>query len=221
MTDYYEAQTEDMDDWLRDPHPRRGDIQIELTSPSGTTSTLLPYRDYDFINEEGYDNWPFMSVHFWGENPVGTWALQTTFRSSTGTIGLGNVTMTGFGVNELERNANRGVCDSCKRGCLVVCDVCQELRVNASLACVSTCPNGTTKYNGYCIAGDIVYPPSASGSAGNVVVVVSIASVVVIVMAIVVVLVIIVALIMRKRRKMESNVNYAQLELELEDMTQV
>ena len=50
----------------------RGDIKVELVSPSGTKSTLLPHRKYDFINAEGYYNWPFMSLHYWGENPIGT-----------------------------------------------------------------------------------------------------------------------------------------------------
>ena len=63
--DFYDAVYDyhyDIDrlyDWLRDPHPRRGDIKIELTSPQGTNSVLLPYRDYDFVNDEGYDDWPF------------------------------------------------------------------------------------------------------------------------------------------------------------------
>ena len=35
-------------------HPKRGDISIELTSPQGTVSVLLPKRKYDFINDEGY-----------------------------------------------------------------------------------------------------------------------------------------------------------------------
>ena len=32
-------------DWLQNPHPRRGDFKIELTSPQGTKSALLPYRN--------------------------------------------------------------------------------------------------------------------------------------------------------------------------------
>ena len=126
--------------------------------------------------------------------------------------------MTVFGVNNSEHNTNRGVCESCTRGCLKVCDVCPELRLNTSLACVSVCPNGTTEYGGYCIVGDIVYPHSSAGEL--VVGVASIASVVV-VLTIVVVIVVIVALIMRKRRKIDSNVNYAPLELELEEIAHV
>ena len=84
-------------DWLQSPHPRRGDIKIELTSPHGTTSVLLPYRNYDFVNEEGYDDWPFMSVHFWGENPVGTWTLKITFKSGSGYVTMSGLSMTLYG----------------------------------------------------------------------------------------------------------------------------
>lgn len=49
--------------------PRRGDIMIELLSPVGTKSVLLPHRKNDFVNEEGYSDWPFMSVHHWGRIP--------------------------------------------------------------------------------------------------------------------------------------------------------
>ena len=87
--------------------PKRGDIQVEMLSPMGTLSILLPYRYSDitptksmytpfsafndsqvfkrlpqiliddFIGD-GYIDWPFMSVHYWGEDPRGEWTL--TFR---------------------------------------------------------------------------------------------------------------------------------------------
>ena len=78
----------DVYDWLEDSHPKRGDIKVELVSPSGTKSTLLPYRKYDFINAEGYDNWPFMSLHYWGENPIGTWTIHVYFQSSYGYVSV-------------------------------------------------------------------------------------------------------------------------------------
>ena len=37
---------------------KRGDISVNLTSPMGTTSTLLFPRGYDIVTLEGYDNWP-------------------------------------------------------------------------------------------------------------------------------------------------------------------
>ncbi|EFX76306.1 hypothetical protein DAPPUDRAFT_306271 [Daphnia pulex] len=53
----------------------RGEIQIFLTSPSGTRSTLLQRRPLD-NSRNGFHSWPFMSIHFWGENPFGVWTLE-------------------------------------------------------------------------------------------------------------------------------------------------
>lgn len=54
---------------------RRGDIQIFLTSPSGTRVTLLTPRSHD-LSRSGFNQWPFMSVHTWGEAPHGIWLLE-------------------------------------------------------------------------------------------------------------------------------------------------
>ncbi|XP_076621880.1 furin-like protease 1 isoform X4 [Colletes latitarsis] len=54
---------------------RRGDLQIQLTSPQGTKSTLLAKRQHD-VSKTGFNQWPFMSVHTWGERPHGTWKLE-------------------------------------------------------------------------------------------------------------------------------------------------
>ena len=56
-------------------YSRRGDLRIFLTSPSGTTSQLLPPRPKDH-EQGGFDDWPFMSVFYWGEDPSGTWVLN-------------------------------------------------------------------------------------------------------------------------------------------------
>lgn len=53
----------------------RGNLRILLTSPSGTTSTLLFERPRDVV-KSNFDDWPFMSVHFWGEKAEGRWSLQ-------------------------------------------------------------------------------------------------------------------------------------------------
>ncbi|XP_042893586.1 furin-like protease 2, partial [Penaeus japonicus] len=55
----------------------RGNINIKLVSPSGTTSTLLFERPRDVYSEK-FDDWPFLSVHFWGEKAAGTWRLIVT-----------------------------------------------------------------------------------------------------------------------------------------------
>lgn len=56
-------------------HPRRGDLEISLVSPSGTRSQLLARRLFDNSNE-GFRNWEFMTVHCWGERAEGTWTLE-------------------------------------------------------------------------------------------------------------------------------------------------
>ncbi|XP_047506706.1 furin-like protease 2 [Pieris napi] len=53
----------------------RGNLRILLTSPMGTTSTLLFERPRDVVSSN-FDDWPFLSVHFWGERAEGRWSLQ-------------------------------------------------------------------------------------------------------------------------------------------------
>lgn len=57
-------------------HQRRGDLTMTLTSPSGTNSTILKPRPLDG-SPEGID-FTFLTVHNWGENPVGKWTLELT-----------------------------------------------------------------------------------------------------------------------------------------------
>ncbi|ELU12894.1 hypothetical protein CAPTEDRAFT_52595, partial [Capitella teleta] len=54
-------------------HPRRGDITMTLTSPSGTESTILKPRPLD-NSAEGID-FTFLTVHHWAEDPSGEWTL--------------------------------------------------------------------------------------------------------------------------------------------------
>ena len=148
--------------WLRDPHPKRGDIQITLTSPQGTTSTLLPYRLFDFINVEGYTDWPFMSVLHWSENPSGRWTLTITYKSSYGTITLnGGTIMTLYGTANTPQAVSNipSQCDSeCLGGCSGPgpdnCDICRDLRISNTQKCVLTCPEGSTPYKSYCLSED-------------------------------------------------------------------
>lgn len=52
----------------------RGNLRITLISPSNTASHLLMPRPRD-TDEDTFDKWPFMTVHFWGEKPQGTWKI--------------------------------------------------------------------------------------------------------------------------------------------------
>ncbi len=80
-------------------HPSRGDILIDLISPSGTVSHLLPYRRYDFVNNEGFTNWPFMSVQHWGEDPTGPWNLTLSFNATTGFVSVSNIKLKLYGID--------------------------------------------------------------------------------------------------------------------------
>ncbi len=53
----------------------RGNVMIRLTSPAGTSSVLLFPRPKDSFSNS-FEDWPFLSVHFWGENPAGQWKLE-------------------------------------------------------------------------------------------------------------------------------------------------
>ncbi|XP_043284514.1 neuroendocrine convertase 1-like isoform X2 [Venturia canescens] len=58
-------------------YTRRGALEMHLTSPSGTKTTVLNPRRLD-DSKEGFTKWKFMSVATWGENPRGTWTLEIT-----------------------------------------------------------------------------------------------------------------------------------------------
>ena len=67
-------------------HQKRGDIAINLISPSGFVSRLMEPRRWD-DSKEGFKNWRMMSVAHWytyflvtnffarDENPIGNWTL--------------------------------------------------------------------------------------------------------------------------------------------------
>lgn len=130
---------------------RRGDITIDLTSPSGYTSHLLPRRSRDY-HTDNFKDWPFMSVHHWGESAVGTWTLS--YNSGH----LNSVTLVLYGTAQKPAAVSRipRACDpSCHGGCAAegseYCDQCASLQMKTSLACVDKCPEGTRQNLHMCI----------------------------------------------------------------------
>lgn len=75
---------------------QRGEIEIRLTSPSGTVSKLLSKRPKD-IDVAGFHVWPFMSVHFWGEMANGTWKL--TVNSGNAAVSVHEWALVLYGTN--------------------------------------------------------------------------------------------------------------------------
>ncbi|KAK1020525.1 pheromone processing endoprotease, partial [Friedmanniomyces endolithicus] len=55
-------------------HTRRGDLSVELRSPSGMVSHIATHRRNDDASA-GYVDWTFMSVAHWGESGVGSWTV--------------------------------------------------------------------------------------------------------------------------------------------------
>lgn len=55
-------------------HTRRGDLSVELRSPTGIVSHIATARRNDAAGQ-GYVDWTFMSVAHWGESGIGTWTV--------------------------------------------------------------------------------------------------------------------------------------------------
>ena len=136
--------------------PNRGDIQLELSSPQGTTSILLPYRPRDSWPGD-YTEWPFMSVHFWGEDPTGDWTLTVRNSGSNGTLEVSNIQFTFYGTTAVPQVISRipDQCDdACLRGCAAAgpeyCDSCRHYRNATTLECLNNCPEGFEEMSRYC-----------------------------------------------------------------------
>jgi len=57
-------------------HPSRGDLDIELISPQGTVSLLVPGQHPE--NTSPVERWKLMTLRNWGESPIGDWTLSIT-----------------------------------------------------------------------------------------------------------------------------------------------
>ncbi|OAQ57598.1 KEX1 protease precursor [Pochonia chlamydosporia 170] len=55
-------------------HTRRGDLSVDLISPSNVVSHIATARKDDSANK-GYEDWTFMSVAHWGEKGIGKWTI--------------------------------------------------------------------------------------------------------------------------------------------------
>lgn len=115
-------------------HKSRGSLRIVLISPAGTRSELLAPRDRDY-SKDGFQNWPFMTVFSWGENPVGTWKIEVT--DTKGLMGeFKKWSIRLYGTCEDRRNitpADGEICSkNCKKGCQ---EPFNKLCPNCSLFC--------------------------------------------------------------------------------------
>ena len=57
-------------------YSRRGDLEMKVSSPSGTVSNLTHFRYADSrFKNKGLKNWVVMTLHLWGETAKGKWTL--------------------------------------------------------------------------------------------------------------------------------------------------
>ena len=59
-------------------HFSRGDLDIILTSPGGTSSILSPGKRPETTQLDVDERWKLTTVRSWGESPFGTWTLNVT-----------------------------------------------------------------------------------------------------------------------------------------------
>lgn len=78
-------------------HAWRGDLEITLTSPSGTVSKLATREFED--NGRDYGDWVFSSVRHWGEAGAGVWTLTIKDLDPTVTGTLLSATLTLHGTD--------------------------------------------------------------------------------------------------------------------------
>jgi subtilisin family serine protease len=78
-------------------HPSRGELQIQLTSPAGTTSRLAERHTSYPPDPADYPDWTFSTVHNWGEDSRGLWKLKIADRVPGNTGTLNSATLTLYG----------------------------------------------------------------------------------------------------------------------------
>lgn len=62
---------------------RRGDLQVNVTSPMQTSSIILNRRPNDNDDSDGFISWPFTTTQLWGENPEGVWKVSIALDSES------------------------------------------------------------------------------------------------------------------------------------------
>ena len=126
----------------------RGGVTIELTSPMGTKSILLPYRSSD-LHHEGLHKWPFVTVLSWGEKPTGSWVFSVTTKDRS-VASLDGLELVFFGTSEVPA-AIQSIPEHCHEQChgkcakagAKFCDACKQFRMASTLECIDECPVGT------------------------------------------------------------------------------
>ena len=68
--------------YLQLEHASRGDVEVILTSPSGTKSVLHPGRRRENTHLKAEERWKLLTVRNYGENAEGEWTLSLSDKRS-------------------------------------------------------------------------------------------------------------------------------------------
>eukprot|EP00096_Caligus_rogercresseyi_P009027 TRINITY_DN2992_c0_g1_i2.p1 TRINITY_DN2992_c0_g1~~TRINITY_DN2992_c0_g1_i2.p1 ORF type:complete len:831 (-),score=194.74 TRINITY_DN2992_c0_g1_i2:755-3247(-) len=144
--------------------PRRGDIIIYVVSPSGTRSKLLARRPKDY-SVAGFNDWPFLTVHFWEESPFGTWTLEVS-NDGRSMAQLRSWSLTLYGTAEhpqkppsrpqpstppsTHSKEPESQTEGREESRVVYLKNCQEINPQVALGWCSTCEEGFILHNGRC-----------------------------------------------------------------------
>lgn len=125
-------------------YSRRGDLEISLTSPMGTRSTLVAIRPLD-ASGQGYNSWIFMSTHFWDEDPRGSWTLgleNKGYYFNTGTLYRYTLLLYGTAEDMTARPPGPQVTSSAcvQRDTEGLCQECHSPAYILGHLCLSHCP---------------------------------------------------------------------------------
>ncbi|XP_041619263.1 proprotein convertase subtilisin/kexin type 4 isoform X7 [Vulpes lagopus] len=138
-------------------YSRRGDLEISLTSPMGTRSTLVAIRPLD-ISGQGYNNWIFMSTHFWDEDPRGLWTLgleNKGYYFNTGTLYRYTLLLYGTAEDMTARPPGPQVTSSAcvQRDTEGLCQECHSSAYTLGHLCLSYCPPRYCKHTQQAVTG--------------------------------------------------------------------
>src|SRR5690606_6350753 len=88
---------------LRTDHPLRGDLRIELVSPSGTRSVMQRFGS-DF--SEGPVDWTYTSTHHFYESSAGTWQVEIADQApgSSGNVLYAGLEILGVPITDTDRD---------------------------------------------------------------------------------------------------------------------
>ncbi|CAF0981869.1 unnamed protein product [Adineta ricciae] len=155
----------------------RGSTEIYLYSPSKTETQLLPKRANDH-SDQGFVNWPFLTVQLWGEPPYGQWALEVRNKGVQSAV-LKSWRLVVHGTKDYPvslRSSPDGHISNCHSECKpdepcgqtdTSCTACRHYKqmvADGKFKCVGICPEGS-----YASATDGVCLPchSKCGSCRN------------------------------------------------------